>query len=267
MIDVPACISSMEDVFDGPAADQVVGETVEQRQMFVETQEQLTKKYQGQAFRAYLEKRVPDQSAISALATHMSNFNKASPLPDQQAWLGRIRKVFALCYASAAQAIDYVILPWSKKATLDAIRTCMNDAMQQMQANEDGGHHSDEPTNNSDHSLLLGFRNKVDNASFVHLAQARRTSKNLAKKLRNADGLIRRQQSGRVQYLLFSKVLEQWYPESTIRRRLVSLARSHRIFRRGRRPDTTTRQIYIAELKGKISCYVFSRKRLQNVCE
>ena len=63
MINVPACISEMGDIFDGPKASKHIGNSVEQRRNFVEEQEQLAQQYQGEAFRAYLAKRVTDKQA------------------------------------------------------------------------------------------------------------------------------------------------------------------------------------------------------------
>jgi hypothetical protein len=65
---------------------------------------------------------------------HIGNDGCNVPLPSQKRWVGRIQRCFALCYAGAAQAIDYGILPWSKKATLRAIRVCMDDTMAQLNA-------------------------------------------------------------------------------------------------------------------------------------
>jgi hypothetical protein len=42
------------DVFDGKNAAMKIGTTVEDRRAFVESQQQLTIKYQGEALRAYL---------------------------------------------------------------------------------------------------------------------------------------------------------------------------------------------------------------------
>jgi uncharacterized protein (DUF927 family) len=49
MIDVPACVSDMQDIFDGEHAHASVGENVEQRCRFVEGQERLTRKYRARA--------------------------------------------------------------------------------------------------------------------------------------------------------------------------------------------------------------------------
>jgi hypothetical protein len=132
MVDVPACVSDMQDIFDGEHAHAIVGETVEQRRRFVEDQERLARKYQGEALRAYLAKRVCDKTAKATLKRYMKEYTDHAPLPGQQRWLGRIQRLFAAVYAGAAQAIDYGVLPWGKRGTLTAIRVCMADAMEQL---------------------------------------------------------------------------------------------------------------------------------------
>jgi putative DNA primase/helicase len=57
MINVRACVSDKDDIFDGSNADAYVGSTLEERLQFVEKQEKLTQEYQGEALRAYLAKR------------------------------------------------------------------------------------------------------------------------------------------------------------------------------------------------------------------
>jgi hypothetical protein len=56
MINVRACVS------DSPKASQIVGRTVEQRRDFVVELERHARKYQGEAFGAYLTKRAQDKS-------------------------------------------------------------------------------------------------------------------------------------------------------------------------------------------------------------
>ena len=122
MIDVPACVSRIEDVFDGPEAGKVIGATLEQRIGYVERQERLTLEYQGEAFRTYLTKRASDNFLQKRLNEFISEFIDAAPLQWQFAWLGRIRRFFAVIYASAALAIEYDVLPWGRKKTLTAIK-------------------------------------------------------------------------------------------------------------------------------------------------
>jgi len=157
MIDVPACVSDMRDIFDGEHAQAKVGETVEQRCRFVEDQERLTKTYQGEALRAYLAKRACDKTAKATLKRYMKEYTDHAPLPGQQRWLGRIQRLFAAVYAGAAQAIDYGVLPWGKKRTLTAIRACMADAMEKLIANSADDCERGRGSGQSDQSMLAEF--------------------------------------------------------------------------------------------------------------
>ena len=263
MINVPACVSKMVDIFDGPNASKHIGNTVEQRRRFVVEQEQLAQKYQGEAFRAYLAKRVIDKQAKATLEAHMDRYFADAPLPFPHRWLGRIQRMFAAIYGSAAQAIDYGILPWGKKSTLKAIRACMNDAVHQLIAKSDNSKCAVHITNKSEQSLLSDFRRHVGGARFVRLDRNRRMSRHMTAHLKNADGIIRSVKSGRTQCLLFSKALDGWFPDVTDRRRVTRLNRSRGVFGKGRRPDTSTRQIFVAEIGNKVPCYVLSRKKLR----
>lgn len=106
MINVRAGVSDKGDIFDGPNADARVGSTLEERLQFVEKQEKLTQDYQGEAFRAYLAKRCADKRAEETLKKYMNQFLEAASLPEQFRWLGRMRRLFAVVYASAAQATE-----------------------------------------------------------------------------------------------------------------------------------------------------------------
>jgi hypothetical protein len=260
MINVRACISDMKDVFDGPFASNVVGETVDERRRFVERLERCARKYQGEAFRAYLTKRAADHGAKASLQAYMDEFVEAAPLPDEQRWLGRIRKCFAVVYAGAAQAIDYGVLPWSKKSTLRAIKACMNDAMLDLIASCAA---ASAPAHRSDEWLLVEFKRLVNQAEFVRLPEGGRKNSLLAARLNKAEGMIRSTKRDKVQCLLFGKTLDAWFPEVTMRRRLTGLLRSLTIFHKGRRPDTTTRQVHVSALGKKVPCYAMSRKRLR----
>ena len=171
--------------------------------------------------------------------------------------------MFAAIYASAAQAIDYEILPWGKKSTLKAIRACMNDAMHQMIAKSDDSKCADHIANKSEQSLLADFKRHVAGATFVRLDPNRRVSQHMTARLKNADGIIRKVKSGRTQCLLFGKTLDTWFPDVTDRRRVTRLNWSRGVFGKGRRLDTSTRQIFVAEIGNKVPCYVLSRKRLR----
>ena len=116
MINVRACVSEMGDIFDGLRADKVAGATLEQRIRYVEKNERLALKYQGEAFRTYLTKRAMDKCLIKRLNEYISDFVDAAPVKFR--WLGRIRRYFAVIYASAYLAINYGVLPWNSEDNL-----------------------------------------------------------------------------------------------------------------------------------------------------
>ena len=263
MINVRACVSDVGDIFDGPTASKRVGGTLDERLRFVEQQERLAVKYQGEAYRAYLAKRAADKTAIATLNKYITEYIKATSLPDQFRWLGRIRKFFAVVYASAALAIDYGVLPWSKKSTLKAIAACMTDAMEQMTANSGDASDAAGKEIKSDKVLLAEFTQRVDDAKFVRLNRNRANGRLVAKRLKKANGIIRPMSPGKTQCLLFSKTLDGWFPVTTERKRLTKMLRSRRIIGKGRRPDTSTRQISIAEVGKKVPCFALSRRRLR----
>jgi hypothetical protein len=228
MINVRAGASDMADIFDGPKASKAVGKTVEQRRDFVVELERRARKYQGEAFRAYLTKRAQDNGAEATLQSYMAEYIAAAPLPSQQRWLGRIQRLFAVVYAGAAQAIDYEILPWSKKSTLSAIKKCMDDAMDQLIAAAGEASVLDAHSNQSDQSLIAEFERRVGNATFVRLKPNRQKNGRSRKRLEKADGIVRPTKSSKVERLLFARAFEAWFPEAAVRNRLAKLLRARR---------------------------------------
>jgi hypothetical protein len=110
---------------------------------------------------------------------------------------------------------------------------------------------------------LRGFKKKIADARFVRLRRNNRRTKSLRRQLKEADGLIKIDKAGVKRTFLFSTTFERWYPHLTARKALTRLLRSHRIFGRGRRQDTCTRETFVAELGRKVPCYALSPKRLR----
>ena len=262
MINVRACVSDKGDIFDGPNADQRVGSTLEERLDFVEKQEKLTLDCQGVAFRAYLAKRFADKRAEETLKSYMDQFLEAAALVEQFRWLGRIRRLFAVVYAGAAQAIDYDVLPWGKQATLTAILACMTDAMDQLTANFSDSSNGDGEQIKSDDALVAEFKRRLEDAKFLRIERNGGKPNSTAGRLKKADGFIQTTRPGRVRYLLRSKAMETWFPHVTTRKHLTAVLYSRGILKAGRRTDTRTRQIHIAPLKKRVSCYALLRKRI-----
>ncbi len=193
----------------------------------------------------------------------MTQYFTAAPMPEQYRWLRRIARYFAAIYASAALAIDYDILPWNKDATLADIRKCMQDATEQLIASFESGPSSDAVHDQDEASELKHFEGLVNGANFVRLDRRAQGKKRIARRLKNADGIIRRDKSGTARRLLFSKTMNRWYPDASRRKRLTKLLREHRVFGKGRRADTSTCETSVTELGGKIPCYAISRKHLR----
>jgi hypothetical protein len=262
MINVRACVSDQGDIFDGPDADEQVGSTLEERLDFVEKLERFTQDYQGEAFRTYLAKRFADKRAEATLKSYMTQFLDAAALPEQSRWLGRIRRFFAAVYASAAQAIDYGVLPWSKKATLKAILACMTDAMDQLTANFSDSSNGDGEPIKSDDALVAEFKRLLDDAKFLRIERNGGQPNSAVGRLKKADGFVQTTRPGRVRYLLRSKAMETWFPHVTTRKHLTAVLHSRGILKTGRRTDTRTRQIHIGPVKKRVSCYALLRKRI-----
>jgi hypothetical protein len=188
MIDVPACVSRVKDVFDGAEADRAVGASLEERMSFIDSLQVNSQKYQGKVFRAYVKRRLSDMGALRTLASYMEEFNASCPLPQQLPWLGRIRRLFAVCYASGVQASHYGLLPWTKDQILGAIKKSMGDAMNQMISEDIETHHRNGDPGLSDEAVLRGFRERVRKASIIDL---RKIGKGSVKEvIENADGFF-----------------------------------------------------------------------------
>lgn len=263
MINVRASASNLGDVFDGPKADRRVGKTVEERARKIEKYSELAVKCQGESYRAYLTKLITDSKAEQALRNYMAQYFSAAPVPEQYRWLRRIARYFAALYASAALAIDYGILPWSKDATLADIRKCMQDAVEQLIASFEPEPNSSAVNDQDFESELKQFKELVASAKFVPLDREANSRAIPANRFNDADGVIRHDNSGTRRTLLFSKTLKRWFPDANKRNRLTKSLRARRILGKGRRPDTCTRETLIAELGGRVPCYAVSRKRLR----
>jgi hypothetical protein len=138
----------------------------------------------------------------------------------------------------------------------------MTDAMDQLTANFSDSQNAGAGQSKSDDTLLAEFKRRVEDAQFVRIQRNSRKPQSAGDRLKNADGFIQPMRSGQVRYLLRSKTLEKWFPEVTTRKHLSAVLRSRGILKPGRRADTNTRQIHIAPLKKRVSCYALLRKRI-----
>jgi putative DNA primase/helicase len=253
MINIRACVSEMDDIFDGSQAETIVGTTLDQRLTVVERLEDLSRQLQGTPFRAYLRRRLRDADAEKMLKQYIDAFPKAVPLPDGARALGRIRRYFAVIYASAAQAIDYGILPWKKGATLHDLKRCMDDAMDQLTS---PSFSNSMPITPHDEDLISEFQKRLRNTKFIDPTGA------TTDELNSAAGVKRPGENGKVRYLLFSKTMDLWFPDSISRKRLAAALSSRGLIKASRRADSRTVQTHLAALGKRLPCYHLRRRKV-----
>jgi len=125
LMDVPASEPGTSGIIDGTAAT-IVGKTLrETTKELVDELKANAIKYQGHAIRALLKKYVKDSNGLKRLQQYMDKFEARAKIPASHNAHLRVRHNFAVIFAAAALAIDYGILPWTKKATFRAIKKCM----------------------------------------------------------------------------------------------------------------------------------------------
>lgn len=255
MIDVPACVSDLGDVFDGKNANRKIGSTVAERRQFAERLKEVAQGQQGEIYRAYLAKRFADPNATSVLSEYVAEYVSKTALTGKDVQFGRIVLYFAVIYASAALAIDYGLLPWSKKNTFRDIKRCMMDAIEQLRTTV-----VTEPEV-SDEELVSAFVTKFNQAKFVRIKGATR------KQILTAAGIVAKSKEGKTQSLLYSEILDQWFPEKRHRARLTSLLEDNGVLKRGCRKDTPALQKQIPQLGRRVSCYRILRKKVTELAK
>ena len=255
MIHIPACISDFQDIFDAHNASSIVGKTVEEREDFVSKLEHRTRKFQGVAQLAFLRQLINDNNADKTLARYMDEFILHAPLSQSRKVFARLRRRIAAVYAGSALAIDYKILPFRKKETLQALRKCMNDGIDLLIANEVAGMDSS-VSFLSDEQLVANFCKRLSLAKFVKAGRYAKRAKHLTvQDIEAADAFIKFDQPGKFRAMIPTSQMEAWYPDKLTRNRLVSLLRKRKIFGPGRQADTSARQIMIKPYPTKIPCY------------
>jgi hypothetical protein len=263
MIHIPSCISDFDDIFDAHNASSVVGKTVEEREVFVSTLEHRTREFQGVAQLAFLRQLINDNNADKTLARYMDEFILHAPLSQSRKVFARLRRRIAAVYAGSALAIDYKILPFGKKETLQALRKCMNDGIDLLIVNEAAGTDSAAPSL-SDDQIVADFRERLSFAKYVKAGKYAKRAKTLTvQDIGVADGFIKFDHPGQFRAMIPTSQMEAWYPDKPTRDRLVSLLRKCKIFGPGRQADTSARQIMIKPYPTRIPCYRVFLKTLK----
>jgi hypothetical protein len=252
MIDIPACISDFEDIFDGWAAFEV-GETLAEREKFVTELEAATAELQGTAFVEYLLRRAEDHWELDSINRYIDEFVVESPLSESKTSFARMRRYFAAVYGAAALAIDYKILPFNKKATLKDISKCMNDAIDLLVASKASAA-SPITQQISDEQLVADFKTRL--ASADYLLVGRRETPLTEQMIKNADVLFMRASGNKAKATkLLAHRFKEWYPHAPVRNRLGAILRERKVFGRGRQSDTLTTQVKLKQYPRRLACY------------
>jgi hypothetical protein len=193
----------------------------------------------------------------------MDEFILHAPLSQSRKVFARLRRRIAGVYAGSALAIDYKILPFRKKETLQALRKCMNDGIDLLIANEAGGTDSATPSP-SDDQLVMEFRERLSFLNYVKAGRYANRAKHLTvQDIEAADGFIKCDQRGQFRAMIPTSKMETWYQDRPTRNRLISLLRTRKIFGPGRQADTSACQIMIKPYPTKIPCYRVFLKTLK----
>jgi putative DNA primase/helicase len=212
LLQIPACVSDYNDIFDAEIALKVVGKTTEERERFVKAREVAAHKFQGVALLEFLFWLVYDQDADRDLKTAVDEFIAKAPIPQgpSRKAFARIRRLMAVIYAGMALAIDYCILPFTKEETLRDLRACMNDAINLLLANEP---RTLAVLGQSDDDLLSRFRRHLRSANFINAgAYAQRYEPLTAKQIEAADGFINFAKPEKYRVMLQTHCLRTWFP-------------------------------------------------------
>jgi hypothetical protein len=111
--------------------------------------------------------------------------------------------------------------------------------------------------------LLAEFKQRMSDADFIRVSREAKRKKAAPEWLKRADGIVRPTAFGRCEYLLFANTMEGWFPAVSDRQRLVKHLSELNLLKPGRRPDTATKQTFIAEFGKKVPCYGVRRGRIR----
>jgi hypothetical protein len=261
LMQFPACVSDQSDVFDAQNALKIVGTTTDQRESFVNALAAAAYKFQGVALVEFVSWLVDDKDADRDIRRAVDEFIAQAPIPQgpSRKVFARMRRLIAAIYAGMALAIDYDILPFTKRETLCDLRSCMNDAINLLLANEPRrlpvlGH--------SDDQLVSRFRRYLRAAKFIKAgAHAQRDEPLTARQIEGAEGYINFAKPEKYRAMLQTHCLRIWFPVGAERTRLISILRTRNMLLPGRQADTCARQISLKPLSRKVPVYWLALKR------
>jgi hypothetical protein len=244
LIDVPATFPGSRGIFDGELHGKTsIAETakrVDQLRLDAELN-------QGFALRRFLKKFKKDAKAVTTLKDYMADFEARTTAPVIENADRRILKNFAVIYAAAALAIDYKILPWKKRATLNAIDKCMTASFRAVSLlQRDSGLAPGVAT------IALRLKANLEKLNIVEILKGTKPQSDEITRRRNADGF-------RIEHRLLVKS-KSWTRISTADGRVLV---AHNILRTEKRTDAMTVSKKIAGIEQKLRYYIVDTAALK----
>ena len=242
LIEIPAIAEGAIDIFDSSRAGDLVGDTIAQREKKVSELSTIAQENQGHAIIMFLQKFVDDPSATERMRkASMSILADCTDLctsTERQ----RIARNLAAAYAAAELAIDYKILPWSKKTTRRDIKKCLKEAFEVMECNS-GVKPPSRAACLTDAELIASFIEKLGAASVVDLGRNKSKKRS---EIRRAD-CFRKKFAPPIGRKLLLRVssFETMFAERDDRQRIIGLLKRRGVLDPGRSPDTSTHQLKV----------------------
>ena len=210
LIDVPASDPGSSGIFDRDI-DAVPNQTLQETTKdLVDRLRVDSIKYQGHAFRAFLDRCVHHADGLALIKRYKELFEKDAAVPAVHNAHYRIRGNFAVIYGAAALAIDYKILPWKRKPTFQAIEKCMRLALDRIDIGRARAT-SATPSLDSDR-ICRTLHERITEAKIVKVTPKQRTTDKQVRQRRHADGF-------KINGKLYVKpnCFKQWFPKQAER--------------------------------------------------
>jgi Domain of unknown function (DUF927) len=248
-MDVPASEPGSQGIFDGKIKPKKGKSLRLTAKAIIERTLALGILNQGHVLPAFLDRLMKDKNWEATIRRYTAQFESDVKAPDERA-IYRIRSNWAIIWAAAALAIDYKLLPWSKRGTLRAIEKCFRRCIAVLASPPSVKPIEDRAFNSAD--LLRMLKERLDQSDLRSIQQRKKASKDEAAAREKADGFI----IEGVTYVKNDR-LEGWFPSSQDR----STLRKAGIFCT-KRKDTPTVDRKINGIKGKPRYYVINGETL-----
>jgi len=257
-IDIPASEPGSLGIFDKkikPAKGRTDRETTKE---LVEGIKANAIKYQGHALRAMMKKFVKDPAGLERLRHYKRHFEDHAAVRGTHNAQYRIRSNFALLYAAAALGIDYGVLPWRKRATLQEIEKCMQLALHEIETGSDvvSSEHAAETFTSEIQHVCKHLKAQLGRAQIIKVKPRKKVNDEQARDRVKADGFTI---GGEIH--VKPDRFKDWIPAPAER----ELLKVHRVLRTERN-DTATVERKISGIGGKRRYFVIDGAVLDRVC-